>query len=91
MDNDEKIRILEKEVAIMGQMAKTHRAELNELFELMRKHMAKEEKERSELIGLISQINIKIAKEKSFFGGITFAVSAVWAIGIVVWHYYTKK
>ena len=90
MDLEERMLLVEKESTVNGQMAKTHRQELNELFALFRGHMEKEEEQRQELIGLISHINAELGKQKSFWAGIIFTSSAVWVIGIAVWHYFTR-
>lgn len=82
MDIDERVRLLEKETAIMGQMAKTHRAELNELFTLFRKHMDKEEEQREETIDLISNINNKLSSQRAFWAGMVFSFSTL--TGLVV-------
>ncbi len=81
---------VERESAINSQKAITHRNELNELFALFRKHMDTEEKQRQELIGLISAIGTELGKQKSFVAGITFTVSIMWIIGIAAWHYFIK-
>jgi len=90
MDLEERMLKVERDVAINGQMSKTHRNELDELFVLFRDHMEKEEEQRQELIGLISGINAELGKQKSFWAGITFAISAIWFVGLAVWHYFTK-
>lgn len=90
MDLEERMLKVERENAINGQMNKTHRNELNELFDLFRKHMEKEEEQREETIALIAGIATELGKQKSFWAGITFAISAIWIVGVAIWHYFTK-
>jgi len=85
MDLDERMRVIEQKMAVQSQITTTHREELNIIFEMFRRHMEKEEEQREELIRLIAAIKDEQSKQKSFWGGIVFAISAAWAIGIVVW------
>jgi len=90
VDVEERLLAVERESAINGQKATTHRNELNQLYRMLRKHMQTEEKQRQELIGLITGISIELNKQKSFVAGITFTVSIFWIIGIAAWHYFIK-
>jgi len=90
MDIEERMRLAEKDLAVNTQISKTHRIEINLIFDMFREHMTKEEEQRDEMIVLISNINVKLNNQRSFIAGITFTVSIFWVIGIAAWHYFTK-
>ena len=90
MELEERMLRVEEKIAVTGQMSSTHREELNLLFEMFRNHMAKEEEQREETIALITDIKTELSKQKSFWAGITFAISAIWIVGLAIWHYFTK-
>lgn len=85
MSADERIAVLE---------AKLERNELDitKLFDFLRDHMEKEEKDRAEFLEKLGDIDTIIKKQKSFLGGVVFAISAVWAIvtGVLYWVFKIK-
>lgn len=85
MDLEERMLRVEKELAVTAQMSKTHREELNLLFEMFRKHMEKEEEQRDEVILLIGDINTKLNNQRSFWAGIVFAFSVLSGLAVIVW------
>ena len=90
MDLEERMLKVEEATAIQGQKSVTHRNELNELYTMLRKHMVQVEADRLKLINLITSLENSIANQKSFVAGVTFTVSILWIVGIVVWNYFTK-
>jgi len=91
MDIEERMLKVEREGAINSQKTETHRNELNELYTMLRKHMAKEEEQRQELIGLISNLSSRLNSQKSFWGGIVFTVGGLGAVIVVVAKWFLDK
>jgi len=85
MNSDERIAVLE---------AKLERNEIDitKLFDFLRDHMEKEEKDRHEFLEKLGDIDLMIKKQKSFLGGVVFAISSVWAIvtGVLYWVFKIK-
>jgi len=73
---------LEERVAVSEAHNKRTYEDINELYNLIREHMAKEERERKDLTKLISDISAQQRKQRSFVGGIIFTVSALWAVAL---------
>lgn len=91
MDMDERMLNVERESAINSQKTETHRHELNELYTMLRKHMAKEEEQRQEIITLISNLSLSVNSQKSFWAGIIFTVGGIGAILVLIANWFVSK
>jgi len=91
MDIEERMLKVEREGAINTQKTETHRQELNELFVLFRKHAAKEELLRQDLITLITGVDSKLNSQKSFWAGIVFTVGGIGSVIVVVANWIVGK
>jgi len=83
MNSDERIAVLE---------AKLERNELDitKLFDFIRQHMEQEEKDRVIFLSKLGRIDNTIKNQKSFVGGIVFAVSGAWVVGCAVAYWVFK-
>lgn len=76
---------IEERIAILETLNQQTDKEIKELFDLLRKHMEKEEQDRDEVKQAIrdskqdiADIKVVIGKQKSFLGGVVFTVTSVW-------------
>jgi len=83
---------LEERVAVLESLAERASKDTSALFEMLRKHMEKEETDRDALLAALNQIRIQQQKQKSFVGGIVFTVSSLWAVILLgITHYFKSK
>lgn len=71
---------VEERLAVLEQIAKDNKEDIDELFSVIRRHMEQEEKDRIVLMKQLNDLTIADAKQKSFVGGIVFTITAVWAL-----------
>jgi len=85
MNSDERIAVLEAKL-------ERNETDITKLFDFLRDHMEKEEHDRAEFLKMLAEIDTVIKKQKSFLGGVVFAISSVWAIvtGILYWVFKMK-
>lgn len=73
MSTDERVAVLETQV-------KRNEKDLTKLFEILRLHMKKEDRDREQFLLLIGNVNNKLDKQKSFWAGMMFAFTGVGAL-----------
>jgi len=76
---------ISERVAVLESLSERNQSDITNLFALIRTHMEKEEEDRKELKGMITGIISVQSRQKSFVGGVIFAVSAIWAFAAAVW------
>lgn len=81
---------LEARVAVMEAELQHLKTDITELVKFVREHMEEEEKDRKILIQELNDIKTAQAKMKSFWAGITFTVSMVWAAGAAILYFFGK-
>jgi len=70
----------EERIAVLESLAKRQNLDISALFTALRDHMDKEDRDRKELMENIAEIKDSQHRQKSFVGGVIFAVSSVWAL-----------
>lgn len=70
-------------IAILETLLKESRDEIRELYSLIKEHMEREEKEREELLVLLS-------KQKGFIAGVSSVVSLIWTVLVVAIEYFRR-
>ena len=83
MNADERIAVLE---------AKLDRNErdVTNLFDFIREHMEREEEDRVKFLGHFNELESKLDRQKSFIGGVIFAVTSLWAIITSIIYFFVK-
>ena len=79
---------LATQVAVLESIVEGMQADMNELAELLKEHMRKEEEERKELFDLLSNIKNQQEKYKNLIGGIVLTVSAIFTVGGAVFSFF---
>ena len=90
MEGSERVAVLEAEAHHMQAEIKQLQTVIKELTQFIREHMEREEEDRETLIREIQEIRTAQAKMKSFWGGIVFTVSSLWALGAAVVYFIGK-
>jgi len=82
MTADERIAVLEAKL-------ERNEVDITKLFDFIREHMDREEKDRELFLRELSDIRGTIKNQKSFVGGMIFTISAIWIVGsaIVLWFF----
>jgi len=70
----------EERLAVLEAKLERNEKDITALFKLIREHMKKEEQDRLEFLAKVNETNELLAKQKSFVGGMVFAISSVWAV-----------
>lgn len=71
---------IEERIAILEAKLDRNERDITSLFDFMREHMRKEEEDRELLLKQIHSINEKLSNQRSFWGGIVFAISVLSAL-----------
>ena len=86
--------VLAAQVAVLESIVERTQSDMNELAELLKEHMRKEEEERKDLMNLLAAISKEQEKYKNFIGGIIITVSAIFTVGGAIfglaYNYLTK-
>lgn len=90
MDLAERVAKLEADYTHINEDIHGLRNEVAGLVSFIKKHMEQEEKDRRELIKEIQAIKTAQDKMKSFWGGIVFTISSLWALGAAALYFFGK-
>lgn len=90
MDLLERVAKLEADYIHINEDLHELRSDIKGLVQFIKEHMQKEEEDRQVFLKELQEIKTAQAKMKSFWSGITFTVSMLWAAGAAAVYFFGK-
>ena len=70
----------EERLAVLESKLDRNEKDITKLFDFIRAHMDREERDRADFLDQLTAIKTTINTQKSFVGGMIFAVTSLWAV-----------
>ena len=67
-------------MAVLEAKLDRNEKDITKLFDFIRDHMEREERDREKFLSQLTAIKTTITTQKSFVGGVIFAVTSLWAV-----------